>query len=100
MLVIYYILPSKCPILTWQKIKGGGKGGDLLKYVKSKASNVVIADVAENSIQDAVKRYNELKDPAFSATFIVTDAFKVRPFSGVRHNSKSCVVKNYRVWNF
>lgn len=36
----------------------GGKGGDLFKFMEHKLSHYVLADIADGSVRDAMKRYN------------------------------------------
>jgi len=51
----------------------GGKGGDLLKWQKANVSYYVLADIATNSVRDAVRRFNENRVIPFPATFISSD---------------------------
>uniref|UniRef100_A0A1I7TTH8 mRNA cap guanine-N(7) methyltransferase n=1 Tax=Caenorhabditis tropicalis TaxID=1561998 RepID=A0A1I7TTH8_9PELO len=56
-----------------------GKGGDLRKWDISGAKHVVMADVAEVSVQQAEERYKQMRsypDNIFSAQFIVADCTK------------------------
>ncbi|KAJ9067667.1 mRNA cap guanine-N7 methyltransferase [Entomophthora muscae] len=54
---------------------GCGKGGDLLKYSKSKISFLVGADIASVSIEQAKERYKSMKFDKFEAEFLVHDCF-------------------------
>lgn len=63
-----------------------GKGGDLFKWEKVKASHVICADLAEISIEQCQQRYKDLvkssankRDPTplFTAEFITADCTKV-----------------------
>lgn len=63
-----------------------GKGGDLLKWEKTKVSHVICADLAEISIEQCQHRYKDLlkssankRDPTplFTAEFITADCTKV-----------------------
>jgi len=51
----------------------GGKGGDFKKWMKAIVDRIVLADIAEESVRQAVDRYNELRNPGFSAEFICAD---------------------------
>ncbi|CAI5438517.1 unnamed protein product [Caenorhabditis angaria] len=56
-----------------------GKGGDLRKWDIAKVKNVVMADVADVSIDQAKDRYEKMKDyrhNLFDAQFIVSDCTK------------------------
>ena len=55
---------------------GCGKGGDLLKFQKGPVNHVVCADIAEVSVDQCKKRYNEHQHK-FSAEFITADCSKV-----------------------
>jgi mRNA (guanine-N7-)-methyltransferase len=58
---------------------GGGKGGDLNKWHKAQVDHLVLADVAEGSVKDAVERYNDAFKRGghakfrFSVTWIAMD---------------------------
>lgn len=54
-----------------------GKGGDLAKWQKAEVKQYVGVDVVESSLQQAWKRYTELKgvNGGFAATFICADCF-------------------------
>ncbi|CAI2193454.1 13019_t:CDS:10, partial [Funneliformis geosporum] len=54
---------------------GCGKGGDLFKWNKAKINKLVGLDVAEVSIEDARKRWEEMKGKKFEAEFHVLDCF-------------------------
>jgi mRNA (guanine-N7-)-methyltransferase len=66
----------------------GGKGGDLHKWVKARIGHLVLIDIAEESVKQAIIRYNNLykhksfsqadndKTPPFSAIFICADCCK------------------------
>jgi len=64
----------------------GGKGGDLSKWFHADISRLVLADIADNSIKDAVGRYNseatnqnKRRHPpkAFVPTFICANCHKI-----------------------
>jgi len=63
----------------------GGKGGDISKWYHAGITKLVLADIAENSIKDAIERYNVLakfenkKDhvKAFSPIFICANCHKI-----------------------
>jgi mRNA (guanine-N7-)-methyltransferase len=55
-----------------------GKGGDLQKWAKVKASALVSCDTAAVSISQAVERYNKMTSVTFRPTFLVGDCFDVR----------------------
>jgi mRNA (guanine-N7-)-methyltransferase len=62
---------------------GCGKGGDLLKWMRSNVSHVVCADVAEVSMQHCESRYKDMiakKRASFTAQFITADCTKVNFF--------------------
>ena len=48
---------------------GCGKGGDLLKWSKSRTDHVVGLDIAETSIQQAKERYEKMKVAYLMASF-------------------------------
>lgn len=52
-----------------------GKGGDLQKWTRAQASSYVACDTAEVSVQQALRRYNDLGRRPFPATFLVGDCF-------------------------
>lgn len=54
---------------------GCGKGGDLNKWHKAGLRQVVGIDIAEMSIEDAKKRYADMRRPNFKADFFAFDAF-------------------------
>ncbi|KAI0244210.1 mRNA cap guanine-N7 methyltransferase [Massospora cicadina] len=54
---------------------GCGKGGDLLKYSKSKISFLFGADIASVSINQAKERHKAIKFDKFEADFLVHDCF-------------------------
>lgn len=54
-----------------------GKGGDLGKFVRGRARSYTSADHADQSVLDAVRRYNEGR-MNFPATFIVADCHRSR----------------------
>ncbi|XP_071487902.1 mRNA cap guanine-N(7) methyltransferase-like [Diadema antillarum] len=61
-----------------------GKGGDLLKWTKGNIKKLVCADIAEVSVQQCQKRYNDLvqrnrrqNNPVFAAEFIAADCADV-----------------------
>lgn len=56
-----------------------GKGGDLSKWQKARVEHVVFADIAEVSVQQCQKRYEDLRSRCgrlFSAEFIAADCSK------------------------
>jgi mRNA (guanine-N7-)-methyltransferase len=54
---------------------GCGKGGDILKWIKSNVSHVTFVDISETSIEKCRERYNDPKRrPNFTANFIHIDA--------------------------
>jgi mRNA (guanine-N7-)-methyltransferase len=60
-----------------------GKGGDLMKFVKAGVRSYVGADHAIVSLQDAVRRYNEITPLPFPATFICADCHSTRLSRGL-----------------
>ncbi|OZJ03732.1 hypothetical protein BZG36_04145 [Bifiguratus adelaidae] len=54
---------------------GCGKGGDLLKMVKARIAELVGADIASISIEQAQDRYNGLRNPPFRARFLALDCY-------------------------
>ncbi|ORY01003.1 guanine-N(7)-methyltransferase [Basidiobolus meristosporus CBS 931.73] len=54
---------------------GCGKGGDLLKWSKAKISELVGADVASVSIQQAEQRYQSMRGAKFAASFHAIDCW-------------------------
>lgn len=59
---------------------GCGKGGDLLKWRSGKIKHLICCDIAEQSLEDCKKRYNDMLQKSnglFSAEFIVADLTKV-----------------------
>jgi mRNA (guanine-N7-)-methyltransferase len=55
-----------------------GKGGDLMKWAKVKASALVACDTAAVSISQAVERYNKMSSVTFRPKLLVGDCFDVR----------------------
>lgn len=60
-----------------------GKGGDLLKWRNGNILHLVATDIAEVSLRQCEKRYNEMKGksgrrPLFSAEFVLADSSKDR----------------------
>ena len=53
---------------------GCGKGGDIKKWKIANVSRVTFVDVAEKSLEECKKRYEEAKRPNFEAEFIHLDA--------------------------
>lgn len=56
-----------------------GKGGDLSKWQKARVEHVVFADIADVSVQQCEKRYEDLRSRCgrlFSAEFIAADCSK------------------------
>ncbi|KAI0086653.1 mRNA capping enzyme-domain-containing protein [Irpex rosettiformis] len=54
---------------------GCGKGGDLIKWNKARIREYVGVDIASVSIDQARKRYEELRLPKFSAYFATLDCY-------------------------
>jgi mRNA (guanine-N7-)-methyltransferase len=54
-----------------------GKGGDLMKYMRRRIGYYVGADLSKRSVQEAMQRYNNLRDARFQATFIHADCTQV-----------------------
>lgn len=54
-----------------------GKGGDLNKWVAVNVTSYVACDVAELSVKEAMKRYNDLSQAPFRPFFLVGDCFGV-----------------------
>ncbi|KAK9727997.1 mRNA cap guanine-N7 methyltransferase [Basidiobolus ranarum] len=54
---------------------GCGKGGDLLKWSKAKISDLVGADLASVSIQQAEQRYQTMRGAKFTAKFFAIDCW-------------------------
>lgn len=52
-----------------------GKGGDLHKYKHAQVQRLLMLDVAEASIQEAKRRYENSSQNTVSATFLVQDCF-------------------------
>eukprot|EP01095_Lingulamoeba_sp_RSL-Kostka_P003424 TRINITY_DN143_c4_g1_i1.p1 TRINITY_DN143_c4_g1~~TRINITY_DN143_c4_g1_i1.p1 ORF type:complete len:397 (+),score=123.44 TRINITY_DN143_c4_g1_i1:133-1323(+) len=63
-----------------------GKFGDLHKWKKVHAKYVVGADIAFNSLKDAVIRYNDSKPQQFGAEFICGDCFKIDLLESIDEN--------------
>lgn len=68
-----------------------GKGGDLLKWKNNDVQHLICADLAQLSVEQCEKRYNDMKqrnyqtyNKDFSAEFIAADCTKVR----VKHNDE------------
>ncbi|KAJ3609699.1 hypothetical protein NHX12_024210, partial [Muraenolepis orangiensis] len=61
---------------------GCGKGGDLLKWKKSRIKHLVCADIASVSVEQCQSRYQDMSrrahrnDPVFTAQFITADCSK------------------------
>ncbi|PRP83451.1 hypothetical protein PROFUN_02831 [Planoprotostelium fungivorum] len=65
----------------------GGKGGDLNKLMLKKPQNYVLADVAHQSVKDAVDRFNSKRYNNPSA-FIAADCFKKNLLEDLPDNLK------------
>lgn len=50
----------------------GGKGGDVTKWNLAGISHLVLADIAEKSVQHAMDRYNKIR-PQFTASFVCSN---------------------------
>ena len=53
-----------------------GKGGDLMKWNKARIKELIGIDIAQTSVQQAKKRYEESRCP-FNASFYAMDCFNV-----------------------
>lgn len=53
-----------------------GKGGDLLKWNIGRVGKVVCTDIAQTSVEDAEKRFRQMRRAMFDAEFFVCDASK------------------------
>merc|ERR1739838_95580 len=53
-----------------------GKGGDLLKWNKGRIGKVILTDIAKTSVEDARKRFDEMKRTFFKSEFYVNDSSK------------------------
>ena len=60
---------------------GCGKGGDLLKWQRGNIHHVICADIAETSVIQCEKRFNDLRrrgsKQLFTVEFITADCSKV-----------------------
>jgi mRNA (guanine-N7-)-methyltransferase len=59
---------------------GCGKGGDLAKWERARASELVMIDIAAVSVDHARARYLSGRH-CYTAEFLAFDCFSVRPFS-------------------
>ncbi|KAF9036747.1 guanine-N(7)-methyltransferase domain-containing protein [Panaeolus papilionaceus] len=55
---------------------GCGKGGDITKWAKAQVKELVGADIAAVSIDQARSRWESLKGPRFDATFAAIDCYQ------------------------
>ncbi|KAJ7489906.1 mRNA capping enzyme-domain-containing protein [Mycena galericulata] len=54
---------------------GCGKGGDMNKWAKARAAEVLAVDIAAVSVDQARSRWQQLRGPAFDATFAALDCY-------------------------
>ncbi|KAJ7109177.1 mRNA capping enzyme-domain-containing protein [Mycena epipterygia] len=54
---------------------GCGKGGDMTKWAKARAAEVLAVDIAAVSVDQARSRWQQLRGPSFDATFAALDCY-------------------------
>ncbi|KAF7363264.1 mRNA cap guanine-N7 methyltransferase [Mycena sanguinolenta] len=54
---------------------GCGKGGDLTKWAKARAAEVLAIDIAAVSVDQARSRWQQMRAPTFDATFAALDCY-------------------------
>ncbi|KAF7304686.1 mRNA cap guanine-N7 methyltransferase [Mycena kentingensis (nom. inval.)] len=54
---------------------GCGKGGDLTKWAKARAGEVICVDIAAVSIEQARARWQQMRGSSFNATFAALDCY-------------------------
>ncbi|KAJ6455783.1 mRNA capping enzyme-domain-containing protein [Mycena sanguinolenta] len=54
---------------------GCGKGGDLTKWAKARAAEVLAVDIAAVSVDQARSRWQQMRAPTFDATFAALDCY-------------------------
>ncbi|KAJ7470559.1 mRNA capping enzyme-domain-containing protein [Mycena latifolia] len=54
---------------------GCGKGGDMTKWAKARATEVLAVDIAAVSVDQARSRWQQLRRPTFDATFAALDCY-------------------------
>eukprot|EP00455_Lapot_gusevi_P006616 TRINITY_DN12823_c0_g1_i3.p1 TRINITY_DN12823_c0_g1~~TRINITY_DN12823_c0_g1_i3.p1 ORF type:complete len:364 (-),score=47.91 TRINITY_DN12823_c0_g1_i3:226-1317(-) len=77
-----------------------GKAGDMLKYCMNRANFVVAADIAYNSIVDAINRYNELRGHRPGYQFIAADCFEARLSSVIAPEIHFDLVSCQFAWHY